>query len=91
MTHIITGLCLRAGNCVTVCPMDCIVPGWPVEEWPTYYIDPAACIDCGACVKVCPYNAIWPLQDVPEPLRGDIRSNYDFFEQGPGYSARSIC
>jgi ferredoxin len=87
MTHIITGLCLRAGNCVTVCPVDCIVPGDPVDEWPWYYIDPAVCTDCGECVKVCPYNAIWPLAEVPEPLRADIRAAWDFFERGPGRQA----
>jgi ferredoxin len=87
MTHVITGLCLRDGACVEVCPVDCIVPGYPIEEWPWYYIDPATCIDCGACVPRCPYNAIWPEEEVPEVLRDDIQSNYDFFERGPGYPA----
>lgn len=84
MTHVITGLCLRAGSCVTVCPVDCIVPGEPVDEWPWYYIDPEACTDCGECVKVCPYNAIWPLAEVPELLRADIQAARDFFERGRG-------
>ncbi|HEC23622.1 MAG TPA: 4Fe-4S dicluster domain-containing protein [Chloroflexi bacterium] len=88
MTHIITGLCMRHGACAGVCPVDCIVPGQPIEEWPTYYIDPAACTDCGACVPVCPYNAIWPEESVPDPLQPDIRPNYEFFTRGPGYSAR---
>jgi ferredoxin len=87
MTHIITGLCMRDGACVEACPVDCILPGYPIEEWPWYYIDPATCIDCGACVPRCPYNAIWPEEEVPEPLRDDIRPNYDFFERGPGYLA----
>jgi ferredoxin len=87
MTHIITGLCMRDGACVEVCPVDCIVPGHPIEEWPWYYIDPATCIDCGACVPPCPYNAIWPEEEVPEALRDDIQPNYDFFERGPGYPA----
>ena len=88
MTHIITGLCQRHQACIDVCPVDCIVPGQPVEEWQYVYIDPAVCIDCGLCVPVCPYNAIWPEDEVPEPLRADIRPNYDFFERGPGYAAR---
>lgn len=88
MTYIITGLCLRSDRCIQVCPVNCIVPGQPIEQWPTYYIDPHRCIDCGLCVPECPYNAIWPEADVPPPLRGDIQPNYDFFTHGPGYSAQ---
>lgn len=88
MTHVITGLCNRYGNCVTVCPVDCIVPGAPVDEWPFYYIDCATCIDCGLCVPACPYNAIWPEADVPDFLRADVQANDDFFQNGPGYAAR---
>ncbi|GAB4575452.1 MAG: ferredoxin family protein [Anaerolineae bacterium] len=85
MPYVITGLCNRHGGCVTACPVDCIVPGNPPEDWPYYYIDPDACIDCGLCVPACPYNAIWPEQEVPEFLKADIQANYDFFRQGPGY------
>lgn len=88
MTHIITGLCMRSGGCVKVCPVDCIVPGYPIDKWPHFYIDPAACIDCGACVPACPYNAIWPLEEVPRVLQADIGPNYEYFERGPGYDAR---
>ena len=65
MTHIITSLCLRDAACVEVCPVECIIPGKPQEEWPWYYIDPDTCIDCGACVPECPYGAIFPIDDVP--------------------------
>lgn len=65
MTHIITSLCLRDGGCVTVCPVECIVPGKPQEEWPWFYIDPDTCIDCGACVPECPFSAIFPEDEVP--------------------------
>ncbi len=128
MTHIITGLCLRDGGCVEVCPVDCIVPGDPEAGWPQYYIDPDTCIDCGACVPECPFEAIFPEDEVPSEyeaagteylnrpglsghyegengegdevvletakkleegevvdLTEDIQSNYDFFEDGPGY------
>jgi ferredoxin len=88
MTHIITGLCLRHGGCVKVCPVDCIAPGEPMDVWPYYYIDPATCIDCGKCIPACPYNAIWPEEEVPAPLRGDIEANYEYFESGPGYPDR---
>ncbi len=65
MTHIITSLCLRDNGCIDVCPVECINPGTPVQQWPTYYIDPSTCIDCGACVPECPFNAIFPENDVP--------------------------
>jgi ferredoxin len=64
MTHIITSLCLRDGGCVTVCPVECIVPGKPEDKWPWFYIDPDTCIDCGACVPECPYAAIFPQDEV---------------------------
>ncbi len=88
MTHIITGLCMRSGGCAKVCPVDCIVPGYPIDRWPYFYIDPATCIDCGACVPACPYNAIWPLEEVPDMLQADIQPNYEYFKHGPGYKAR---
>lgn len=112
MTHIITGLCLRDGACVEVCPVECIVPGIPEAEWPWYFIDPDTCIDCAACVPECPYEAIFPEEEVPTShdlkdgqvyvafngdrttgpgsvidLTNDIQPNYDYFSEGPGYSA----
>jgi ferredoxin len=77
MTHIITSLCLRDSSCVDVCPVECIIPGKPVEEWPWYYIDPDTCIDCGACIPECPYEAIFPEDEVPTSYQakdGDILS-----------------
>ena len=69
MTHVITGLCLRDNGCSDVCPVECIHPGTPSAQWPTYYIDPATCIDCGACVPECPYAAIFHEGDVPAEFR----------------------
>jgi NAD-dependent dihydropyrimidine dehydrogenase PreA subunit len=65
MTHIITSLCLRDGGCIEVCPVECIVPGKPENEWPWMYIDSDTCIDCGACVPECPWEAIFPEDEVP--------------------------
>lgn len=65
MTHIITSLCLRDAGCVEVCPVECIVPGKPQEQWPWFYIDPDTCIDCGACIPECPFEAIFPEDEVP--------------------------
>lgn len=69
MTHVITSLCLRDGGCATVCPVECIVPGKPVDQYPLYYIDPDTCIDCGACVPECPYSAIFPEDEVPSAYK----------------------
>jgi ferredoxin len=68
MTHVITSLCLRDGGCVTVCPVECIVPGSPEDKYPTFYIDSDTCIDCGACVSECPFEAIFPQDEVPSHL-----------------------
>ncbi len=65
MTYVITSLCLRDSGCVDVCPVECIVPGKPQDEWPLFYIDPETCIDCGACVPECPFDAIFPEDEVP--------------------------
>ena len=69
MTHIITSLCLRDGGCVTVCPVECIVPGEPQDKWPWFYIDPDTCIDCGACIPECPYAAIFTQDEVPSAYK----------------------
>jgi NAD-dependent dihydropyrimidine dehydrogenase PreA subunit len=54
---------------VAVCPVECINPGEPDQNQPTYCIDPATCIDCGACILECPYNAIFPEDEVPSSYR----------------------
>lgn len=69
MTHVITSLCLRDGGCVSVCPVECIVPGKPEDKWPLFYIDPETCIDCGACVPECPWAAIFPEDEVPSAYK----------------------
>jgi len=77
MTHIITSLCLRDGGCIEVCPVECIIAGQPIKEWPWMYIDPDACIDCGACIPECPYEAIFMEDEVPaayEALGGEYIS-----------------
>lgn len=80
MTHIITSLCLRDGACVEVCPVECIVPGKPEEEWPWYFIDPDTCIDCGACIPECPFEAIFIEEEVSneyEMMEGQERMPFD--------------
>jgi ferredoxin len=88
MTHIITGLCLRDGACVEVCPVECIVPGIPEAEWPWYFIDPDTCIDCGACIPECPYEAIFTEEEVPDAYELKDGQEYQPFAgervKGPG-------
>ena len=59
MTFVITQKCLgeRYGECVQVCPVDCIHP-IEQEGKPFMIIDPQVCIDCGVCVPECPIGAI---------------------------------
>ncbi|PJF28550.1 MAG: ferredoxin [Phototrophicales bacterium] len=79
MTHIITSLCLRDGACMEVCPVECIVPGQPENEWPWYFIDPDTCIDCGACVPECPFEAIFIEEEVPSDYKmADGQERLDF-------------
>ena len=86
MAYVITELCTRQGDCVEVCPVDCIVPGSKDNaEWPLFYIDPEVCIDCGACVPACPPEAIFPEFEVPEDQQHMIQVNKDFFLTGPSY------
>jgi len=65
MTHIVTSLCVRDRGCIEVCPVECMIPGFPVDQWPWIYIDPDTCIDCGACIPECPFAAIFPEDEVP--------------------------
>ena len=71
MPRVITNLCLRDSSCVEICPVDCISPGEPIEEYPTFYIDPDACIDCGACEAECPNSAIFELLEVPADFEAE--------------------
>ena len=86
MAYVITELCIRAGDCVEVCPVACIVPGPRADaRWPYFYIDPDTCIDCGACVPECPVDAIFPEDELPPEYAADVVTNRRFFAEGPGY------
>ena len=87
MTHIITSLCLRDGACVDVCPVECIIPGKPEDEWPWYFIDPDTCIDCGACIPECPYEAIFIEEEVPTAYELQAGQKIVPFELGEEYEA----
>jgi len=67
-SYVITGDCSKQGDCVDVCPVDCIHPakGEPkFSKASQLYIDPVECIECGACVEVCPVSAIFASDDLP--------------------------
>lgn len=86
MPRVITNLCLRDSSCTEVCPVDCIAPGEPVEEYPTYYIDPDACIDCGACEEECPNSAIFEVSDLPIDYEADGGEILSATVDTPGFS-----
>lgn len=77
MAFVITSPCKteKAGECVEVCPVDCIEEG---EDM--FYIDPDICIDCGACEAVCPVEAIFIGDEVPESESEYITLNRQFYE-----------
>ena len=87
MAYVITELCTREADCVEVCPVNCIVPGYPVDEWPLFYVDADVCIDCGACAPACPPEAIFPEADLPPAHAAAAALNRRFFAVGPGYAA----
>lgn len=89
MTHVITSLCLRDNGCSDVCPVECIQPGLPAEEWPTYYIDASTCIDCGACVPECPFHAIYPEDEVPSKYKAAGGELINQFGLSGNYQAKS--
>ena len=88
MTYIITSLCLRDGSCVEVCPVECIVPGKPKDEWPWFYIDPDTCIDCGACVEPCPVQAIFAADELPDKWKYYEAKNKEWFGKNPDYKSK---
>src|SRR5699024_11778320 len=66
----------KAGECVTVCPVDCI------EEGPEqFYIDPDICIDCAACVAVCPVDAIVEEYDLAPDQEKYLEEAEEFLDR----------
>ncbi len=76
MAFVITAPCKdeKAGECVDVCPVDCIEPGKD-----QFYIDPDICIDCGACEAVCPVEAIYHEEDLLEEDKPYLEMARAFF------------
>jgi formate hydrogenlyase subunit 6/NADH:ubiquinone oxidoreductase subunit I len=47
-------LCVGCGDCVAVCPADCLAMAGPLPWLPR----PADCVSCALCVLVCPTRAL---------------------------------
>lgn len=55
--------CTGCGDCVAVCPTDCLEMAGAVPWLPR----PGACIGCGACEFVCPTAAVVATPPVAVP------------------------
>lgn len=77
MAFVITSPCEgeKAGECATVCPVDCIEDGKS-----QFFINPEICIDCGACLAVCPVSAIVEDYDLTEEQVPYFEKAERFFE-----------
>ena len=51
--YFITDLCIGCGNCISVCPQDCIG-----KEIVPFRIEQEHCLHCGNCMTVCQVNAV---------------------------------
>lgn len=47
-------LCTLCGDCVEVCPTECLSIGTGREV----VLAPQSCVNCAVCAAVCPVNAI---------------------------------
>ncbi|MCI2430298.1 4Fe-4S binding protein [Candidatus Acetothermia bacterium] len=86
MAFVICQPCLgvKSGDCVQVCPVDCIHPRKDEPDFANVqqiFIDPVTCINCGACAAVCPVQAIFPEEDVPEQWKQYIQINAQYYKK----------
>jgi NAD-dependent dihydropyrimidine dehydrogenase PreA subunit len=53
--------CTGCGDCVMVCPTDCLAMSGPIPWLPR----PGECVSCSVCVLICPTAALRMAE--PEP------------------------
>lgn len=53
-----SGLCLRCGACVSLCPRGAAAAAWDAEEGWRVLVNRETCNECGNCVPVCPGGGI---------------------------------
>ena len=53
--------CTNCGDCVAVCPVDCLEAGVPVPWLPR----PGDCVSCSLCALICPVEAI-RMEGIPD-------------------------
>ena len=51
--YFITDACIGCGNCLPVCPQNCII-----SERQPYVIEQEHCLHCGNCLTSCPAEAV---------------------------------
>jgi len=51
--YFITESCIGCGNCVPVCPQNCIL-----SDKQPYEIEQKHCLHCGNCMEICPVSAV---------------------------------
>ena len=49
----IADACIGCGNCLPVCPQNCISAGSS-----PFHIEESHCLHCGNCMKACPVGAV---------------------------------
>lgn len=54
LPHLDDSRCIGCGDCVAVCPTDCLEMVGPLP----WLARPRHCISCTACVLVCPAEAL---------------------------------
>jgi len=86
VTRVIVSPCIgvKSGECVDVCPVDCIHPTKDEPDFATVdmlFINPDECIDCGACEAVCPVEAIFPDDSVPAGEEEFKAKNVAYFKK----------
>jgi NAD-dependent dihydropyrimidine dehydrogenase PreA subunit len=52
--YFITHSCEAMGDCIPVCPVECIHSARTAEGRKFSCVDQSRCVDCGACMLVCP-------------------------------------